>query len=457
MVPAQTTLSRRQPMSTVLFGTDGVRGVPGTPPLDGATITLVGAALTEELGGAPRIVCGRDTRDTGAWIERRFAAGVRARGGLPVSVGVMPTPGVAVIAARHDFDAGVAISASHNPYPDNGIKILQASGAKASADLEHRIEARVARARAAEMVPDDPGEPLETVDPLDTYVDHLLGVVGDVSVAGLRIAVDCAHGATSGIASRVLDRLGVSVVELHAAPDGRNINERSGSTHPEALQAAVLEQGCRLGFAFDGDGDRVILVDGRGRLIDGDGVLFVAARHLREAGRLAGGGVVATVMSNFGLETALGEAGIALHRCPVGDAHVRAEMQRRGACLGGEQSGHIIFSDLLPTGDGLGTALSVLRIVAESGLALGDLLSGLRICPQVLLNVRVARKRDLDEIPRVRDAIRAAETRLAGAGRVLVRYSGTEPVLRVMIEGPDRGAVRTLAEGIAACVRRELA
>ena len=254
----------------------------------------------------------------------------------------------------------------------------------------------------------------------------------------------------------MLRQLGASVVELHAAPNGRNINEACGSTHPEALQAAVVEQGCRLGFAFDGDGDRVVLVDGRGRIIDGDGVLFLAARHLHRTGRLAGGGVVATVMSNFGLESALDEEGIALHRCPVGDAHVREEMERRGVCLGGEQSGHIIFSDLLPTGDGLGTALSVLRMVAESGCELADLVSGLRILPQVLLNVRVARKPNLDEIPAIDDAIRSARTRLAGAGRVLVRYSGTEAVLRVMIEGREPEVVRRLAEGIAACARREL-
>ena len=444
-------------MSDVLFGTDGVRGVPGAPPLDRDTITCLGAALAEELGGAPRIVCGRDTRDTGAWVQARFAAGVLARGGSPVDIGVMPTPGVAVVAARHDFDAGVAISASHNPHPDNGIKILQASGAKAPAGLERAIEARVARIRAAGVAREVHGPRLETADLLDSYVDHLVGVVADAPVAGSRIAIDCAHGATSGIASRVLERLGVSVSELHAAPDGRNINQKCGSTHPEALQAAVVDQGCRLGFAFDGDGDRVILVDGRGRIVDGDGVLFVAARHLRWAGRLAGGGVVATVMSNFGLESALGEAGIALHRCPVGDAHVLGEMERLGVCLGGEQSGHIIFSDLLPTGDGLGTALSVLRIVAESGRELDDLVSGLRIYPQVLLNVRVARRPDLDAVPAIRDAVRAAEAHLAGTGRVLVRYSGTEAVLRVMIEGPDRGFVQRLAEGIAACARRELA
>ena len=343
------------------------------------------------------------------------------------------------------------------PHPDNGIKILQSSGAKASADLERRIEVRVARIRAMGNVPCAPAGSLETEDALDAYFDHLIGVVGDVSVAGLPIAVDCANGATSGLASRVLGRLGVPVVELHAAPDGRNINRMCGSMHPEALQAAVVEQGCRLGFAFDGDGDRVVLVDNRGRVIDGDGVLFVAASHLHGAGRLAGGAVVATVMSNFGLESALREAGIELHRCPVGDAHVHAEMQRRRACLGGEQSGHIIFSDLLPTGDGLGTALAVLRMVAESGRELADLVSGLRIYPQVLLNVPVIRKPLLDEVPALIDAIRAAEARLGGVGRVLVRYSGTEAVLRVMIEGQDQEVVQRLAEGIAACARRELA
>ncbi len=444
-------------MSSVLFGTDGVRGVPGTPPLDAVTIACLGAALAEELGGAPRIACGRDTRDSGAWVERWFATGVRARGGLPVGIGVVPTPGVAVITARHGFAAGVAVSASHNRHPDNGIKILLASGAKAPVDLERRLEARVASARAAGTAPADPGLPLDTADLLEAYVDHLLGIVEGAVVAGLPIAIDCAHGATSGVASRVLERLGVPVVELHASPDGRNINENSGSTHPERLRAAVLEHRCRLGFAFDGDGDRVILVDGRGRIVDGDGVLFVAARHLHRTGRLAAGGVVATVMSNFGLETALGKHGIALHRCPVGDAHVRAEMERRGVCLGGEQSGHVIFSDLLPTGDGLGTALSVLRIVADTGCELADLMSDLRILPQALLNVRVARKPNLEEVPAIGEAIRSAEARLAGTGRVLVRYSGTEPVLRVMIEGRERGVVQSLAEGVAACARRELA
>ena len=441
-----------------MFGTDGVRGVPGTPPLDAATIARFGAALAEEIGGSPRIACGRDTRESGGWIEARLAAGIRAGGGTPVSLGVMPTPGVAVVTARGGFDAGVVISASHNPYPDNGIKLLQADGAKAAAGVERRIEARVGGAAAGEAPdPFAAGGDLETADFTQTYVDHLAGVAAGAALAGMPVAIDCAHGATSGVASRVLGRLGACVVELHASPDGRNINAASGSTHPEALQAAVVEQGCRLGFAFDGDGDRVMLVDAHGRLVDGDGVLFVAARHLRAAGRLAGHGVVATVMSNFGLEAALAEAGITLYRCAVGDAHVRREMVRRNVCLGGEQSGHVIFSDLLPTGDGLGTALSVLRIVAETGRELADLVADLTIFPQVLLNVRVAGKPEIAEVPELAAAIRAAEARLSGAGRVLVRYSGTEPLLRVMIEGAEQGTVETLAEGIAACARRCLA
>ena len=444
-------------MSKRMFGTDGVRGVPGTAPLDTTTVARLGFALAEELGESPRIACGRDTRESGGWIEARLAAGIRAAGGVPISLGVMPTPGVAVVTARRGFDAGVVISASHNPHPDNGIKLLQADGAKATADVERRIEARVARAaRAGTPVPAIPGDGCESVDLTETYVDHLTAITRGVAVAGMRVTIDCAHGATSTLASRVLRRIGVSVVELHASPDGRNINAASGSTHPAALQAAVVEQGCRLGFAFDGDGDRVMLVDASGRIVDGDGVLFVAARHLRAAGRLTNAGVVATVMSNFGLEAALTREGVTLHRCAVGDSHVRSEMVRRNICLGGEQSGHIIFSDLLPTGDGLGTALSVLRIVAETGRELADLVADLTVFPQVLLNVPVAGKPELAAVPELDAAIRAAEARLSGAGRVLVRYSGTEPVLRVMIEGAERRTVETLAQGIAECARRLL-
>ena len=453
-------------MANRMFGTDGVRGVPGEPPLDSVTIARLGVAIVEDLrpasagSDAPRIVCGRDTRDSGAWIEAQLAAGIRAAGGAPVSLGVLPTPGVALIAARHGFDAGVAISASHNPHPDNGIKLIAADGSKATDDVERRIEARVGAEATAVVaggtdsaVSDAP----ERDELLAAYGRHLAGVANGVALAGMRVAIDCAHGATSAIAPTVLRRLGIDAITLHAEPDGRNINQASGATHPEALQAAVVTHGCRAGFAFDGDGDRVIAADARGRLVDGDGILYLTARALRDAGGLPGDGVVATVMSNHGLEAALRDAGIALHRCGVGDATVYAEMRQRGVALGGEQSGHVILSELLPTGDGIATAITVLRIMAERQASLAGLVASLTILPQVLLNVPVTRTPPIAEVPDLEAAVRDAETQLAGVGRVLVRYSGTEPLLRVMIEGTDRDAVEALAARIADRAQASLA
>ena len=443
-------------MMQALFGTDGVRGTPGRFPLDPATVARLGAALAAEAGAAPRIVIGRDTRESGEEIERLLAGGIRAAGGLPVGVGVLPTPGVAFLSAR-GFDAGVVISASHNPVPDNGIKILTSGGEKASRRHESRLEARVTAAQHGGGAPPGPNPPATDAALADAYVAHLTSVLaGAPRLDGLRIAIDCAHGATSRIGPLVLRRAGIPVIAIHTEPDGRNINVGCGSTHPTALQRTVVEHGCRLGLAFDGDGDRVILVDHRGAIVDGDGVLFVCARHLHAAGRLAGNAVVATVMSNIGLELSLQRAGIAMHRCAVGDRNVREEMRRRRVGLGGEQSGHVIFADRLPTGDGLATGLEVLRVMAESGRELADLAAGLETFPQQLVNVRVDARPDVDEVPGVRDAIRAAEERLGGRGRVLVRYSGTEPLLRIMIEGPDPASVRELAATIADCARRHL-
>ena len=443
-------------MSLSLFGTDGVRGAPGRFPLDAATLGHLGAALAEEAGAAPRIVIGRDTRESGEWIERHLAGGIRSAGGEAVGVGVLPTPGVAFLAAR-GFDAGVVISASHNPVPDNGIKVLTRSGEKASRARESRIEARVAAVRARGDLPPAPADPLSDAGLADDYLAHLTAVLaGAPPLDGCLVAVDCAHGATSGVAPRVLRRLGLSVVAINTAPDGRNINVGCGSTQPAALQRAVVEHRCRLGLAFDGDGDRVILVDHRGGIVDGDAALFVCARHLRSVGRLAANTVVATVMSNVGLDLSLRRAGIAMHRCPVGDRNVRDEMRRRGVRLGGEQSGHVIFADRLPTGDGLATGLEVLRVIAETGRELADLTAGLEIMPQRLVNVRVDVQPDLDAVPGVQSAIRAAERRLGERGRVLVRYSGTEPLLRIMIEGPDPGTVRELAGAIADRAREHL-
>ena len=441
-------------MLDFFFGTDGVRGTPGTPPLDARTISMLGQALMQELGGTARIVCGRDTRESGIWIERHLADGIRRAGGELVSAGVIPTPGVALVTRQHEFDAGVVISASHNPFPDNGIKILRSTGEKVTRQFESRIEARLGKL-AGTSVGEESVE-VETRDFLETYVEHLFRVAGDTDLSAMRVAIDCAHGAMSGVAPRVLKKLGLVAIELNAKPDGKNINAKSGSTHPESLQKLVVEDGCHVGFAFDGDGDRVILVDQFGRLVDGDGVLFLVARHLKAAGTLVSDSIVATVMSNLGLEVALLKCGIKLHRCPVGDLHVHEAMLHHRTCLGGEQSGHIIFSDLLPTGDGLGTAVSVLRILAESGQRLDELLADLSILPQVLVNVSVSRKPELSEVPELLETIRSVEKSLNGRGRVLVRYSGTESIFRIMLEGPEQEMIERMAGNIADSARLNL-
>ena len=436
------------------FGTDGVRGRPGSPPLDARTISRLGQALVQELDGTARIVCGRDTRESGIWIERHLADGIRRAGGQLVSAGVIPTPGVALVTRQHEFDAGVVISASHNPFPDNGIKILRSTGEKVTRQFESRIETRLGKLGGTSVV-EEPAE-VETIDFLNIYVEHLFRVAGDTDLSAMRVAIDCAHGAMSVVAPRVLKKLGLATIELHAKPDGKNINAKSGSTHPESLQKRVVEDGCHVGFAFDGDGDRVILVDQFGRLVDGDGVLFLIARHLKAAGTLVGDSIVATVMSNLGLEVALLKCGIKLHRCPVGDLHVHEAMLHHQTCLGGEQSGHIIFSDLLPTGDGLGTAVSVLRILAESGQRLDELLADLSILPQVLVNVPVSRKPELSEVPELLETIRSVEKALNGRGRVLVRYSGTESIFRIMLEGPEQEMIERMAGNIADSARLNL-
>jgi len=441
-------------MLDFFFGTDGVRGTPGIPPLDTRTIIMLGQALTQELGGVPRIVCGRDTRESGLWIERHLADGIRRAGGTMISAGVIPTPGVALVTSQYEFDAGVVISASHNPFSDNGIKILRNTGEKVTRQFESRIEIRLAKS-AGTSIGEESVE-IETRDFLESYVEHLFGVAGGTDLSGMRVAIDCAHGAMSEVAPRVFKKLGLTTIELHAKPDGENINAKSGSTHPESLQKQVVAAGCHLGFAFDGDGDRVILVDQFGRLVDGDGVLFLVARHLKAAGTLVGDSIVATVMSNLGLEIALSKCGIKLHRCPVGDLHVHEAMLRHRTCLGGEQSGHIIFSDLLPTGDGLGTAVSVLRILAESGQTLDELLADLHILPQVLVNVSVSRKPELSKVPELLQIIRSVEKSLYGRGRVLVRYSGTEPIFRIMLEGPKQAMIERMAEDIAGSARLNL-
>ena len=445
-------------MSTRLFGTDGVRGTPGEPPLDDRTLGRLGAAIVRtrgRVGASTRVLIGRDSRESGEWISGQLARGIQSEAAQVTNGGLLSTPAVAFLTRDGGFDVGIVVSASHNPFEQNGVKVITGDGQKADDDLEARIAALVADGTWA--VPDTPVPPVETVGVGESYIGHTSRLLDGVKVpADLRIAIDCANGATSRIAPALLRGLGLDPVVLYDQPDGRNINLDCGFTHPDRLARVVVERGCRLGAAFDGDGDRVLFVDHRGALVNGDAVLLIAARRLAAVGRLPGQAVVATVMSNIGLEHALRADGIAVHRCSVGDRLVWAEMNRRGIALGGEQSGHTIFADHLATGDGLATTLVIVRAIIETGRGLAELAADLVPVPQVLVNVRVRHRTALAELPEVSRLIEKAERDLAGEGRVLVRYSGTEPLLRIMIEGPDLEAIQGLAETIGARVRADL-
>jgi phosphoglucosamine mutase len=440
-----------------LFGTDGIRGAAGQRPLDPPTIARLGAALVRArpAGSRARFILGRDTRESGPWIERELGRGISAAGGSLVSAGVIPTPAVACLARAFDFDLGVVLSASHNPYGDNGIKVFSGRGEKFGEPEERAVEAIMAD--ASWSVPDVATSPIETADYVPPYLEHVARLLPEPGrLAGTRVGLDLANGATTTTAVRLFDQLGFDVVPLCDRPDGRNINLECGSTHPSGLAAAVVTRGCRLGVAFDGDGDRAIFVDASGRVVDGDAVLLILACHEQCQGRLSGDVVVATVMSNIGLEIALRRHRIRLLRTPVGDKYVMEAMQREGSVLGGEQSGHVILAEHLPTGDGLATALAVLRVMADTGRELADLASELVTYPQTLVNVRVREKVPVSAVPEVQAAITRVEAALDGRGRVLVRYSGTEPLLRIMIEGENQATVQAWAEEIAESVRAAL-
>jgi phosphoglucosamine mutase len=446
-----------------LFGTDGIRGKAGDAPLDRRTVARVGAALvrgldTQAAGRKPRVLVGRDTRESGAWIEDELTRGLTSQGATTVSVGVSPTPAIAYLTQTGEFDAGIVISASHNPYQDNGIKIFSHRGEKLDEAIEARIERTVADPTWTVSTTVRPAAGVQDPALARHYVEHLRGVLSDAgALRGGRVVIDCAHGATTAVAPALFRDLGFDVAVIGDQPDGCNINLNCGSTHLETLQQEVIARGARLGVAFDGDGDRALFVDARGHTVDGDAVLLVAADHLHRTARLAGNAIVATVMSNIGLEIALGDRGIGLVRAPVGDKYVMEEMQKRRLVLGGEQSGHIIFAEHLFTGDGIGTALQVLRIMAETGRELEDLASALVTYPQVLVNVRVRERADYARIPAIAETIARVEDRVRGQGRVLIRYSGTEPLLRIMLEGRDQSEIRAWADEIAEAVKSELA
>lgn len=458
-----------------IFGTDGIRDRAGSGYLSREFVTrvarTVGRLLRERPGqfrtplppslrgrrvaGAPargRVVIGRDTRASGPELERWLVEGLQAEGVGTVLVGVVTTPGVACLTRAWGAALGVVISASHNPAEDNGIKFFSPQGFKIPDRTEERIERMLEEGAPPRKSRRNPPVPADLSSRVGDYLDFLAGF--SRPLGGMKIVLDCGHGAASALAGPLFERLGARTVLLNASPDGRNINAGCGALHPEGLAEAVRREGARLGASFDGDADRVILADENGTLRDGDDVLALCATHLRERGRLAGNTVVSTVMANFGLERYLGSLGISLRRTPVGDKFVAEEMVRSGAVLGGEPAGHILFFDASPAGDGLLTTLRVLDVLAERGEPLSRL--ALQKCPQVLLNVRVARKPPLQEVPGVQKAIESAARSLGSDGRILVRYSGTEKLCRVMVEGMDAALVERLARGVADAVEKEL-
>ncbi len=457
-------------MSRQLFGTDGIRGVAGEPPLDARTAHAVGVALGKWArkaaasgagegahavsgDGPAEVLIGMDTRESGPWLAAQVAGGLARTGVSARFAGIITTPGVAYLTRSGPFVAGVMISASHNPYHDNGLKIIGHSGYKLADDVELELERLIADwlGTGEEAVP----KSLNVDDSLDNlYSDYLANTVhGDVP---LRVVIDCANGSATEVAPGLFERLGAQVEWIHCSPDGRNINLNCGSLHLEALQRRVVEIEADLGVAFDGDADRALFVGPKGRIVDGDGVLFLAGSALRRAGKLAGNLVVATVMSNIGLEKALKKHGIQMLRTPVGDKYVLEEMLKRGAVLGGEQSGHIIFSEYATTGDGLLTALRVMEIVRDTGQPLDVLSDEVKTFPQKLVNIRVKTKRPLSELDSVQALIQAAEREFGDSGRVLVRFSGTEPLARVMIEAGTDEQVDRWTGRIADAIQAEL-
>ncbi len=444
-------------MPKELFGTDGIRGVAGEYPLDPGTVHAFGMALGSDLaraGADPEVVIGMDTRESGPWIAAQVAGGLARRGVRSRSAGVITTPGIAYLTRVNSFTAGVMISASHNPYRDNGIKVFGHSGFKLPDAEEHEVEREIFRLLDAGV---DPAEaPLAPDAGLDRrYLDYLASTVTG-SFSGVRMVVDCGNGGAFELAPELFRSLGVEVRSMFCQPNGRNINLGSGALHVEALRAAVLETGADLGVAFDGDADRAIFAARSGRIVDGDAVLLIAARALKAAGKLDGNLVVATVMSNLGLERAFEREGVRMLRTPVGDKYVLEEMVRMGAVLGGEQSGHVIFRQYATTGDGLLTALRILKISRDTGATLDELTAGLEIYPQRLKNVPVRQKTALTELPAVAREIEECERAFGASGRVLVRFSGTEPLARVMVEGPDLARVDEFTNRIAQAIQNEI-
>jgi len=444
-----------------LFGTDGIRAVAGEVPLDPTTIYAVGLALGHSLrktAAEPRIILGRDTRESGPWIAATLAAALREAGAYVESAGVITTPAIAFLARSHGFHAGVVISASHNPWRDNGIKLFGGDGFKLADAVELAMEDEILQHAAQIEAPDPAALPAVEDNPAlqADYIQFLIDCVPGLTLAGLRIVADCANGAAAAVAPELFRRLGGEVTLLNIAPDGRNINDGCGALHPKFVAAEVVRRGAGIGLTFDGDADRCMLAGSANNVINGDAILLMVARDLKARGLLTGDMVVATTMSNMGLEAALKRSGIHMLRAPVGDRYVLEQMLAHKAALGGEQSGHILLPHLATTGDGLLTAMVVLDLIARTGKSIGELTADLKVFPQVIVNVKVREKKPLESIPAVATAIRAAEEELKDSGRVVIRYSGTEALARVMIEAESEEAMRLHANNIADAIRAEL-
>ena len=448
-----------------LFGTDGIRGKAGKFPLDSATIRVIGASLATHLaeqhrGRAPRIVIGRDTRESGLSIERELTAGAKSAGAEIESAEVITTPGVAFLTRNLAADAGVVISASHNPYEDNGIKIFDPSGRKLDDTTERQIERDIATNRFSELQTNEVDEARTKAHAIELhkrYIDYLQHEVArDLSLSGLTMVVDCANGAAFELAPQLFTNLGARVIAINNQPDGRNINLNCGSLHIEALQQRVLRERADFGVAFDGDADRALFVDAEGKFVDGDATMWVLANSAQSRGELDNDLVVSTVMTNLGLELALRSRGIKLARTDVGDKYVLEELLRSQAVLGGEQSGHIIFPKISLAGDGMITTISILRVMMDEAKTLAQLTQGFSRYPQILINVRVREKIPFEKIPVVQEKARKVDRALGERGRLLLRYSGTEPLARVMIEGEDEHEVKSHANALSEAIRAEI-
>ena len=444
-----------------LFGTDGIRGEAGVFPLDKQTAFVIGASLarqlTEKLGRAPRFISGHDTRESGAWIENSFCAGANSAGAVCESAAVITTPGIAYLAKKFDFDAGIVISASHNPFHDNGIKVFSPTGKKLDEATEREIEKDIFQ--ESEAVNQDAGFEIENSKAAEyqkAYLDYLAGESNGLDLKNFKMVVDCANGAASTLAPQLFEKFGAEVVAVFNSPDGKNINADCGSLHLDNLQKKILEEKADFGVAFDGDADRALFVDEKGNLVDGDACLWVMANRLQAENKLKNQTVVATVMSNIGLEIALNSKNIKLLRTDVGDKYVLAELLRTESSVGGEQSGHIIFPDHSLVGDGMLTTLFLLEAVRANGKSLSQMHDGFTQYPQILVNVRVGEKKPFESIPEIAEAAARIRSELGDKGRLLLRYSGTENLARVMIEGEHQSEIEAQANGLAQVIKKNL-